>query len=558
MLQKFVFFSFFFLFLISCGKNETIKGNDSDFFLIYENDLLDNETLDFSEIDSFDEENFNDSDESIDILTDEIQEPDNLIESDPDDFGEPDEFTTDSDSQTQFFFNILVKQNPIITLTAIVETETLVACEVFVRFKEPGKVFKQTSNSKKDKKHRIIVAGMKSETLYEFEIVALLDNEEIVHKTSFTTGKLPSFMPEFEYNVFMPDKISSGITFIPIYKYIDSNSDCPEFVGIDENFDVVWYLPVNFFSKDSLISKVFKLLDNGNILLFNGFEIVIANIGGEVIERITNDDIGMIIHHDVEQLENGKFIGLSNKNSLSSVEWEKDPIIMIADEILIFDSNKNIEWSWNTLNYLDKNYFPSELSRAEMGFNTYDWTHANSIYVKNREALVGLRHHHQAIKIDITSNSLIWKFGENGNFRLLNYDRKNGIDWFYGPHSVTFASENEILLFDNGNDRLPGSSITSSRAVLYEIDETKMEATQKWQFILDYFYSKLGSVQRVHGGNYLVCGGGENKIDLAGASLIVSNIYETTSDNPGKAIWHLKIEGNSYRALKYPSLYSNK
>lgn len=527
---------------ISCVESDDKNKTDGDFQVDYEN--LADDVVEPSDGPA----------EEEDFEIDDVVEVENDGSTDTDQTA--DEGIDADQVEPDFFVKVSVSQNPAITLTAIVEVETVRESQVFVRFNKPNKEKKETSKTIKQFNHRLIVAGMTAESIYEFEIVALENGTENIFKSSFTTGKLPEKMPEYRFEILQPEKITEGITFIPSNS---SNSGNPEFIGFDENSDIVWYLPASVFSTTHQSTQIITMLDDGNLMLYNGIETVIANIGGEVIQSIQNIELGVDIHHDIKRMENGSFIALSKERKESTVEWSENPIMLISDLIVIINDSKKIEWSWSTFDYLDTNYFPSELSKTVIGENIYDWTHANSIDLKGEETLVSLRHQHQAINIDRSSGELLWKLGENGDFVLKNIDRQNGIDWFYGPHNATWTSDNEILIFDNGNDRPAGSSIVNSRAVLYKIDEIKMEAEQVWQFPLDYFYTKFGSAQRIKAGNYLVCGGGVPVLNESGSSATVSQICEVSNDNPGQIISKIElIREFAYRAVKYPSMYSNK
>jgi hypothetical protein len=85
-------------------------------------------------------------------------------------------------------------------------------------------------------------------------------------------------------------------------------------------------------------------------------------------------------------------------------------------------------------------------------------------------------------------------------------------DWAFGQHSPSLLPNGDLLLFDNGISRHFGPEYAStSRAVIYRVDEVAMTVRQMGQFVLtrresSYYVSNASALRAT--GNILLQPGG--------------------------------------------------
>ena len=170
--------------------------------------------------------------------------------------------------------------------------------------------------------------------------------------------------------------------------------------------------------------------------------------------------------------------------------------IVITLIIQEFDSNKNLIFEWHAWEQLDI----GDYQHLDLADNVIHWMHGNSIYVDvDSNIIISNRRSSEVIKIDRYSGEIIWIFGgPNNEFDITN-DPYNG---FSRQHDVRRIENDNILVFDNGNDHEP----PISRALEYELNESEKTAELVWDFSHPNGYVGLamGSVQRLPNNNTLI------------------------------------------------------
>ena len=204
--------------------------------------------------------------------------------------------------------------------------------------------------------------------------------------------------------------------------------------------------------------------------------------------------------HDIQLLDDGGYI-LQAYDSISVDMSELTPggltdAIVITLIIQEFDSNKNLIFEWHAWEQLDI----GDYQHLDLADNVIHWMHGNSIYVDvDSNIIISNRRSSEVIKIDRYSGEIIWIFGgPNNEFDITN-DPYNG---FSRQHDVRRIENDNILVFDNGNDHEP----PISRALEYELNESEKTAELVWDFSHPNGYVGLamGSVQRLPNNNTLI------------------------------------------------------
>ena len=223
-----------------------------------------------------------------------------------------------------------------------------------------------------------------------------------------------------------------------------------------------------------------------------------------------------------------------------------DRKVGVKGEVLVEINDKGeVIWEWNSFDHLDTNRLPLK-QEVQKKNSVYDWLHANSVqyYAPDDSLVVSFRHQSWVIKIDHQTGEVLWKLGRDGDFELVNRNSDTKVAWFSAQHAPELHSDGTILIYDNGNER-GWTNELFSRAVIYQLDDEKMEARQIWQYQTDYYTDFVGDVDLLENGNILVTAGGQRN------SPGPAQIIEVTPDNPSREVWKMEIPGfDIFRATR--------
>jgi len=250
---------------------------------------------------------------------------------------------------------------------------------------------------------------------------------------------------------------------------------------------------------------------------------------------------------------------------IASTQQTISGTLVTGDVIIDLDQNHNPVWLWNAFtSTLDVNRHP-------MSFP--DWLHSNSLaYSPDDKALMlSMRHQAWVIKINYNDGagdgSIMWRLGYQGDFALQS-GTTNAVDpkdWFNAQHdaniiSTTSAGTLDVLLFDNGNQRVLDSSGTlcgtttpcESRVPIIHLDEAAKTADITW-------IDKLAPLFSFFGGSARLLKNGNIEFDECAATPLPNQnaaIFEVTQTTPPVTVWSMQIAGQyAYRGIRIPSLY---
>jgi hypothetical protein len=240
--------------------------------------------------------------------------------------------------------------------------------------------------------------------------------------------------------------------------------------------------------------------------------------------------------HDLLLLPNGHAVLMSYDPQvvdLSLVAKDGRPnAIVIGLIVQELDQEKNVVFQWRSWDH----YQITDVISHSLSGAVVDYVHGNSVDADpDGNFIISSRHMNEVTKISRATAEILWRLGgRNNQFAFVNDPLL-----FSHQHSARWLPNGNMVLFDNGNFRLP----LLSRAVEYAIDEVQKTATLVWQYRLnpDVFGSGFGYVQRFPNGNTLISWGATTPTltEVAPDGSIVS---ELTFVDPGMA---------SYRAFRF-------
>jgi len=166
---------------------------------------------------------------------------------------------------------------------------------------------------------------------------------------------------------------------------------------------------------------------------------------------------------------------------------------MYSDVLIEVDRNGNTIWQWHAKDHLDPVEDFQEVSEPR-----WEWSHGNTIApIGDDRVLVSFRAIHTIGIIDKASGKWLWKYRD---------------PMMGGQHDPQLLDNGNILVFDNGTQRRHNGVLPFSRII--EINPTTSEIVWSYEDVPSFaFYSpQISGVQRLPGGNTLVCEGLRGRI----------------------------------------------
>ena len=280
--------------------------------------------------------------------------------------------------------------------------------------------------------------------------------------------------------------------------------------------------------EDARIDAEFEVAEDGSLLVM-GLDRIYQIGSTNTIDKIIP---APKCHHSFVQMPNGHLMYIY-QYQLDVEGWDAP---FLADSIREIDPETDeVIWEWKTGDHLSTDdYCPHHVIEGEphTHLGGYDWTHSNSIVYRASESAVYLnsRHLDRIVKIDYPSGEILWSMGNGGDF---------GEGLFSHGHDPEFLPNGNILLYDNGNHRIP---VEYSRAVEIAFDADQGWAVDVWQWPPQpWFYDySMGDANRLPNGNTLI------------TSPHHGSIFEVTRDH--KIVWELYLDNLSLPLLQ-PLLY---
>jgi Arylsulfotransferase (ASST) len=556
-----------------------------------------------------------------------------------DDAGETDDIIIEPNPQ---IINESVYLNPRNFLTAIYDIEVDRPTTVYVEFGTNGDYQYSTPviDVEANETTHQVVYSMTPETEYQLRAVVTATDGKITRADAHTiiTGSWPTNWP-------LPSAIdyTDGLGFLQL-GWTDKEAFCiPQMQGgvyiytCFNRFGIpIWYFqhPDNFRFMDGS-----TVLQNGNWLSItegpDGRELIFYDMEGNTLGRYTEDwfkerteSSFLYLHHDVIEITTGPWTGMIafligvhdtvwfdpeegidfrsrdylNYPYVSCTEPVETP--MIADGIVVFDYiNEKIVWEWRLHGATgDDDSISTKLPYTRFGVmlpevfydEGWDWTHGNAILHdiddEGQFFWMSLRHQDWLIKISVATNDIVWRFGYQGDFKLVdNIDSPNPIEqnpdrWMYAQHAPEWQSHSDgrydFLIFDNGNERASSLDnnydIHYSRVVRYRLDENSMLADISFDYgspdqaSQEHFYSDaVGDANMQPNETSILFTKGFPDVEWSSGGSGDHNVFIAEILIPEKdMLWKLSVKppadleemteennGRIYRANYFPSLY---
>ncbi|MEZ5540438.1 MAG: aryl-sulfate sulfotransferase [Pseudomonadota bacterium] len=356
-------------------------------------------------------------------------------------------------------------------------------------------------------------------------------------------------------------------------------------VIVDAGGEVVWYSTLGEINNYQL--------GNGSLLYRKGEDVVNVDMLGNEIRRVTLQDPGTELTHDMYPTPDGHFLSITIEqatlqNFPTSDSDPQAPRATAAVEdnpIVEFDGDGKLLHHWPLAAMLDTTRIGyHSLTKRALG---YDWVHGNSVIEDSRDdsVIISLRHQDALVKFSRATGALQWILGPHANWSsaFLPYlltPVGEPFEWQYHQHAPMVTSAGTILVFDNGNNRaspfdgnpkVPDRK-NYSRAVEFAVDEQRMEVRQVWEYgqhiAAPMYAGHIGDANQLpQTGNVLITFGGTSftgGIPNAeqGLGEVSTRIVEVTHTTPAQPVFELLVYEPApharlqiYRSERIPDLY---
>ncbi len=397
-------------------------------------------------------------------------------------------------------------------------------CNAVVKYwAKDGKDTLYTAISAGKSKHTLWIVNTVAKNDYQFQVISYdAYSKKISKKYPFATKPIYQATPYF--NVALLDTTFSK-ELKNKYFLTQILTEPGSAVILDYKGNIVWY---EAFKKGAKVTHwtadktILCILGSENIPSSGGDEIIEMALSGEIVThfQLGKGEMDKMVHHEVRADDEGNIYALTFDKKvfdLSSVGGSRQDTVN-ADGIVVFNRSGKKIWEWTVLDHLDPLADPNIMKLKK------DWVHANSVFrEKDGNFLISYRDLNQVWRIDFKTGKVLWKFGENGDFKL---DEKS---LFSAQHFAHINERNELMILDNGKDK----GIT--RALSFQINEDKQEAVSKINIALpkEYFTTAKGNAQLFNGNKVLF-------------SLTDPRAFLITDLN-GKILWKLNVGGDPYR-----------
>ncbi len=419
---------------------------------------------------------------------------------------------------------VLVDPYNVSPLTALVIFDTEENCTVTVEI--PGKTMETTFTHKFDQldiHHEIPIYALYPGIENQVEVRLDYEDgtmEEVI--VPIETASLPDYLSPYEILVKKPS-IAGGSEGELLFLAAATDTFYP--FAIDKEGDVRWYSSTNTFA-----GGLMRRAENGKLLTLSDPMYAPAFIRPGFLQtdflgRVWKEYLVDYTHHDVIELPNGNFL-------VSTID--PDTVINMgvitvgADVLLEIDhTDGTMIRSWNLNDICG--YTVEDVANGQ-------YLHTNSIFYNEVDDSIMFSSPNPmvVVKFDAKTNEIIWAIGNPNNYYPDLIKEKILIPieadflWNGSQHAATVLPNGNIMLFDNGSNRLDENKLpvsdedNFSRLAIFEVDEENMTIRLEYSYGEDrgndMYATYLGDVDYLGEDHYIINAGGRIIDPLTGLS----------------------------------------
>ena len=408
------------------------------------------------------------------------------------------------------------------------------------------------------------LAGLYAESQYTAHHIIQTGTDSVTGPdVAFTTGSLPG-------GLFTQTVIQAPAKKVSNQVLLGSATGIP--VATDMQGSVIWYGPadISIVTRPEAGGVFWGILGPGedpsrqSIRKFDavGRTLLETNAArvNQQLARLGRRKI-TAFHHEVRTLPGGRIAALADVEQILTDVQGPGPIDVIGDMIVVFDSQLNVIWTWDTFDWLDvtrkavlgETCSSTSCAPHVLAPQANDWTHGNSLsQTPDGNLLYSSRHQDWLIKVNYDhgrgDGHVIWRLGKDGDFDFASTDT---FPWFSHQHDANFeaADPTKLMVFDDGNTRVFTMGSGNSRGQILQLNEQDRIATPVLNADLGIYSVAVGSAQKLRDGNYFFDAG-----FVRGPGGI--SAYSIEVDPAGKIVSEIRANTMLYRSFRMTSLYA--
>jgi len=358
-------------------------------------------------------------------------------------------------------------------------------------------------------------------------------------------AQLPADFPTLSVTTNYPAAVGAGYIFqgvnlatagVGYYAMILANDGTP-----------VWYQQLTNACWD------FKVLPDGHLHYAQQLRALTYTGGGDVVHQILDENYyltesiqagnGYIAEaHDFQMLPNGNVLLFGyylSEVDMSQVVSNGNPAALVSGAVLQeLDAQRNVVFQWRTWDH-----YPFTSQWVNSAAAVISAFHFNCVFQDNDGNLV-VSTPAWVKRINSQTGDIPWHLGGVENqFTFVGVSQQAGISDFAG-HDINRLPNGDVLLYNNSQSGLPGSTSTVKE---YALDEINKIATHIWTYTPNPGVAGpfQGSAQRLANGNTFVGWGG-----LPGVTKIACTEVSGTN-----VVFQMKFDNTnvvSYRSFRFP------
>ncbi len=428
------------------------------------------------------------------------------------------------------------------------------------------------------------IFGLRPDTTYTATLLLESASASVITEpVQWTTPPLPEQFPPIIASLSEPERMEPGMTLFNL------RAPTGSMVIVDHAGIVRWY----YYDRDRPVRTDHRRLSNGNFLFEQGHRLVVevdplGNVAAQwhaarypVELDIPSDSIPVDVesfHHEISILDSGNLLVLSTEQrtveafptSYEDPAAPTESARVIGTVVVEFTPEGDIVKRISLFDLLD----PTRIARGSLrdkwpetfGEGVRAWSHGNAVvYEEETDSYyVSLRHQDAVVRIDRSTEELVWILGTHANWRqpwsALLLAPEGDLTWPFHQHALELTPRG-LGLYDNGNYRAAAFEVVTqpeySRAVIYDVDADAMTVREVWSHGSpdgeDSFYSSaMGDADwQARSGNVLLT----NAIVEAGDGRNAQLLEITPT---GERVFQLDVgDGTSaaiYRAQRLPDI----
>lgn len=409
-------------------------------------------------------------------------------------------------------------------------------------FEKKDSFSNKTVVKKIDSTNVTILDDLRFGAAYKWKVLAYDNVGKICNESGiFTFSIMPcDYCDSKKYVVLQnynePEKYSSGIIWCDLYH-----------CAVDRNGKVVWQFPI--ISKGIEKGRALRdlhMYPTGDLTFITDTNIFCIDKDLIVKWKINNSNEQLYkhyanYHHCFKKLQNNHFMVLKARPFFIALSSDTTNKIRFDDDYLVeYDENGKVVWSWYTSDHFNLDLIKQLALKTNKNSVSL---HLNSFSIDSvgKYIYLSFRDLNRIIKIERRTKKIVAEYGR----KLSELDTMVfETNLFSKQHDVRVIGSNEITLFNNNS--IDSNYISS--ALRIKLPSTKAESySVQWEFKLNFDSltngkaDRLGSVELLSNGNYLICTG-EN-----------GRLLEVTNEN--NVVWDLMLfekVTNPNRLLKFP------